>query len=104
MIKRPETDHLKPELQKSLGLAIVKPEPAKVGRPTDFAILVDTSEIGGQVWVHGIGANPQSCFPAVNNLGNEALIFAAPVMVKRTERGYEIVGKDAGRWCYKKYK
>lgn len=93
-LQLPDTTILKETLYQALDYSIAAKLPALIGNPVDNAVFVDGTDKDGLVWVHGIGEDASSAFPATNELAKSELVFGAPVIVQRQVNSWAIIGKD----------
>lgn len=93
MIRPPKTN-IRRIIHHASGEALVEPTPAFLGDPSDNSVLIDGARREGLVWVHGLGAEPQSAYPAICDLPDERLVFGAPVLVRQTANGLCIVARN----------
>lgn len=98
MIKIPDMRALENGMISALGAQIADEIPGQIGNPVDQTVLVTGTDKQDLVWIHGLGPDPTSAYPAINNLPKESLVYGAPVLVRKTVNGYVITTKDFDRW------
>lgn len=77
-------------IAQSLGSRISEPEFALMGNFATKLIKVDDADQEGLVWIHGLGDDKTSSYPAFNSAEIKE-IFGRPIEVELTKFGYKIV-------------
>jgi hypothetical protein len=96
--KLPDFSILTNRLVRAFNTRLAEDIPARIGNPVNHAVLVSGTDRDGMVYIHGLGTDPQSAYTAINNLGKDALVYDAPVLVRRVTNGYVITSKDLEQW------
>jgi len=99
-IKLPDISQHGVGLEQSFGTLLRDLVPARIGNPTTFDTAITGTDRPGLYWIHGLGADVQSAYPAVNNLpfAREYFIYGLPVLVKKEINGYIVKELDFERF------
>lgn len=99
-IKIPDTAAYIKDTTDTFGTLLKDLIPARIGNPATSATKIDGTDRQGLYWIHGLGTDLQSAFPAVNNLpyAREYFIYGLPVLVKKEVNGYVIKEFDFERF------